>query len=307
MVNAKNVTVKVFNRSGYEKETGNGGGGGGTSGYSGYSGAAGISGYSGFSGATGGGSGYSGYSGYSGAGVSGDLRYNIVIEVESLVTATAVYPEANFVSRMQYNGGGSPKNPNLTITSYTVVGLFIYIQCDGLDLIPNWTGYTGMGGIVQFLDLEGQVRSIEQGSFSGCPLTNIYFPRCTNIDSYVFFECEVMTGYDLPMVKSIGSYAFYWNFLATTFHLPSLLDVPSSFMYNNTSVTTLYLPAVRSIGAFAFYQNTALQHVNMPSCGSSVSNSFFGCSAMNSAIALKTSSGFSTIAATNGFTPDYLI
>lgn len=79
------------------------------------------------------------------------------------------------------------------------------------------------------------------------------------INSYVFYNCTILTTADFPLAISIGDRAFYNCPKLTTTNFPLATSIGSYAFYNCSNLTTIDFPLATSIGDHTFHSCSSLK------------------------------------------------
>jgi hypothetical protein len=131
--------------------------------------------------------------------------------------------------------------------------------------------------------IKDRIINIDKPIFTGCSsITNINFPKCTDIGDNAFVSCTSLTSISFPVCTSIGNSAFYNCTSLTTISFPVCTSIGSWAFVSCTSLTSISFPECTSIGSSAFYGCTSLTSISFPECTSIGNSAFYNCTKLAS-------------------------
>jgi hypothetical protein len=125
---------------------------------------------------------------------------------------------------------------------------------------------------------------IDWGAFYGCSaLTEASFPKATDIGELAFYDCSALTEASFPEATSIGDYAFLDCSALTEASFPAATSISYEAFSGCSALTEASFPVANYIGFYAFEGCSALTEAYFPAAADIGDRTFLGCSALTEA------------------------
>lgn len=121
-------------------------------------------------------------------------------------------------------------------------------------------------------------------AFDGCILlSNIYAPNVNEIDVYAFRDCGFSEINDtmFPLVTELPAYGFYGNSSLTLVSHPSITSLKDRCFTMCSSLTTVNLPSLQNLNQYTFQSCKKLQEINLSLVTSIPYSCFIDCIALS--------------------------
>lgn len=179
------------------------------------------------------------------------------------------------------------KLKEITIPStVTSIGIDAFCSCVNLEKvtlpsnITTLPDYCFASTAITNINIDN-VTSIGAGCFSNSKLTTIEIPKVTSVSTKAFYSCQNLTNVVLPSATAIQDSAFYNCTALTRVTAPNVTYVGNSTFYNCKKLSLVSLSDdLTSIGNSAFY-GTAIESVNLQANVSYGSGCFAYCYSLN--------------------------
>lgn len=134
---------------------------------------------------------------------------------------------------------------------------------------------------LQTVVLPSTVTEVADEAFYNCQLlSGINLPNVTKVGIAAFMGCSILKEINLPQAVEIGRSAFY-NSGLTSISLPLVAEIPSYAFSNCKNLASANLPMVETFGEYVFSECSNLSRVEIPNISTLGSESFNYCSKLS--------------------------